>query len=164
MRDRGRRGGFTLAEIACVVGIAGIILGLAAVGGLHARMTSAVRAASAGVATLDMAIRSFENKRGALPADTNEDGLTTAQEIISQLKSWDILNQKFSPLDPWGHPYVIVLKRDYSLSADTMYDSNYFPLNDVPNGFQVYSLGPDGVTGMCQGYQETVDDIANFPT
>lgn len=161
MRVR-RNGGFTLAEIACVVGIGSILAGLVTAGGMYAKKTSEKHSAQAAVETLETAINAFQAKRGAFPKDLDADGMTTAQEIVNQLEGWNLLGKGFSPLDPWGHPYVIVLRRDYGYAAGTMYDYNLFPLNDTPDGFQVYSMGPDGVTSTVSTDEAALDDITNF--
>jgi prepilin-type N-terminal cleavage/methylation domain-containing protein len=161
MRVR-RNGGFTLAEIACVVGIGSILAGLVTAGGMYAKKASEHHSAQAGVTTLEAAVNAFQAKRGTFPKDLDADGTTTADEIVNQLQGWNILAKDFSPVDPWGRPYVIVLRRDYGYAAGTMYDYNLFPLNDTPDGFQVYSVGPDGATSTVCTDEAALDDIANF--
>lgn len=163
MRSRWRSGGFTLAELSVLIGIAGVVISLTAAAGLYARRTSDEKCARAAVETLESALTRFESKRGDLPRDVDGDGVTTTREVIKQLREWSLLGDDFSDLDPWGNPYVIVLRRDYLVSPDTMYDFNFFPLNDSPRGIQVYSMGPDGLSSYVNTADVALDDINNFP-
>jgi len=156
-----RQTAFTLAELACAIGISAIILGALAVAGLQAKASTEKRSAQASISALEAALASFQNKRGAPPSDLNHDGLTAADEIVSQLKDWGLLAQEFSSLDPWGKPYVIVLKRDYYSTYDTFFASGR-PYNDDAAGFQIYSMGPDGVRGLYPTDSESADDLTNF--
>ena len=162
MRVRRPERGFTLAEMAVALGVSVIVAGLMCVGGLHAKKASECSSAKSGVATLETAIRAFQAKRGALPKDIDGNGVTTCDEVVSQLKGWGVLRQDFQAFDPWGSPYVIVLKRDYGVSADAMLDHNLYPLNDSPEGFQAYSKGPDGKSSAVSADHEALDNIANF--
>jgi prepilin-type N-terminal cleavage/methylation domain-containing protein len=164
MRARRGQRGFTLAEVACVVGISGVLAGLFAVAGVQAKKASDRHRAQAGVAAIEAAIHSFQVKRSAFPRDVNGDGVTRADEILEQLKGWRVLEQSFSPLDPWGNPYVVVLKRDYGVSSETVLDYNLYPVNETPDGFQVYSKGPDGKTGYMYTEETSVDNIGNYRT
>ncbi len=154
-------GGFTLAELCVVMGIASIIVGMTVAVGVHARASSAVKAAQASVAALETALVQFEAKSGGFPKDLDHDGITTTEEIIKQLKDWAFLDENFSLVDPWGKKYVIVLKRDYAVSPDTKLDINLFPINDYPGGFQVVSPGPDGETSTMATAEPSLDDIGN---
>ena len=162
MRLKRRRGGFTLAEIAVVIGIAGIVMSLTVAAGLYAKKTSDRKAALAAIETLETAVSRFEAKRGDLPRDLDGDGVTTTAEVVKQLKEWSLLGDDFSDLDPWGHPYVVVLRRDYLTNPRTMHDFNFYPLNDYPRGLQVYSLGPDGIGSYVDTAKEAQDDLSNF--
>jgi len=162
MRNGTKRRGFTLAEMTVAISVGAIILAMVAAGGMYARQASAVRAAKAAVTTIEAAITAFEAKRGALPDDLNGDGITSTDEIVKQLKAWKVLPDSFVPLDPWGHQYVIVLKREYDTNPSTMCDFNLFPLNDSGEGFQVYSFGPDGKSTTIVTDGSVKDNIANF--
>ncbi len=39
---------------------------------------------------------------------------------------------------------------------------NFYPYNNTPNGFQIYSMGPDGRSAMISTSPEVTDNIANF--
>lgn len=162
MRGKRAQRGFTLAELACTIGISGVIAGLIVVAATHVKHAMEIQSAQSGVATLESALHAFQAKRGAMPKDIDADGATRTDEIISQLKGWGVLKSDFLPFDPWGHPYVIVLRRDYGVSTDTVFDYNLFPLNDTPEGFQVYSKGPDGQTSNVATDQAALDDISNY--
>ena len=162
MNRHSRRRGFTLAEMAVVVGVASVVMTLTLVAASYARREVSERSAKAGIAQLEMALTRFEAKRGALPKDLDGNGITSTSEVLAQLRQWALLGDDFSDLDPWGRQYIIVLQRDYWTSADTIYDMNFYPYNNTVRGFQVYSKGPDGATGVISTEEPVADDVANF--
>ncbi len=162
MRKQGKRAGFTLAEMCVVVAITAIVGGILVAAGVHARSSNDVRAARAQVVVLVDAISSYEAKRGETPNDVDGDGLTTTEEVVEQLKNWNVLAEDFEPYDPWGQKYVIVLQRDYDYSPDTKRDINFFPVNDFPGGYQVYSGGPDCDASPYTTDEAAADDISNL--
>lgn len=163
MRRHVRHGGFTLAEMSVVVGIAGVVTCITAVAALYAMRSNDERAAIAEIRSFETALVRFQAKRGRMPLDLDNSGITTSFEVIKQLKDWGLLGDDFSDMDPWGNPYVIVLKRDYGTHPGTVYDLDCLPLNDTPGGFQVYSYGRDGETYFINTADVCRDDISNFP-
>jgi len=156
------RAGFTLMEICVVLCIASIVAGMATVAGLHAKRAGDVRSAKASITALEAAVSGFTAERGRPPRDLDGDGVTTTAEVVEQLKEWELLPGDFSLQDPWGNELVVVLQRDYSSSTNTKRDINFYPVNDHPGGFQVYSAGPDGTAGSFPTQQAAADDLGNF--
>jgi hypothetical protein len=148
--------------MAVVVGVASVVMTLTLVAASYARREVSERGAKAGITKLEAAMSRFEAKRGALPKDLDGNGVTTTAEVIMQLKQWALLGDDFSDIDPWGSRYVVVLQRDYWSSPDTIYDENFYPYNNAPGAFQVYSKGPDGATGVIATEAAAMDDVANF--
>jgi hypothetical protein len=153
------RRGLTLAEIACMIGVSGLVGGVVAVVVLQAGIDRERSSAASAVAALDAGIRSFEAMRGAPPADLDGDGVTSATEVVSQLKSWGILEGSFAPVDPWGHPYVIVLRPDSVPGHDAAFDRPYGP--DSLAGDRQASLtgaGALGETSPAKAVPNGIDD------
>ena len=103
--QKGRRtGGLAIAEICAAVCAAAVVAGLVATGALCAEDADPVRVARAAAAS-------------AAPHELNRDGLSAAVEIVRRLKVRGLLPLDYSPLDPWGRRYVIVLGGDRETSA-----------------------------------------------
>jgi len=88
------------------------------------------------VRTLETAIDAFDVDLGRYP--TNVEGLKALLVQPPDLKEWHGPYFKGKTTDPWGRPYVY-----------------RHPGRHNPNGFDLYSLGPDGQEG-------TSDDIGNW--
>lgn len=161
MRMR-RTGGFTVAEVCVVLGVVSLLGGFAATIGFKARHTSDLCAAEADIILLENAVQEYYHKRGGPLMDPNRDGITTTDEIVSQLKDWQCLDESFTGRDPWGREYVIVLSRDYMLSPDAKFYSLATPVNNDADGMQVYSRGPDGKTSDSLVNTLSGDDVTNF--
>jgi general secretion pathway protein G len=121
--------GFTLTEMLVVLVIVGL---LAAVVGprLFNRLDDAKRrTALLQIANIEAAVDMFRIDNGRLP--TAEEGLGVLLEAPSDAPDWTgpYLSKSGLPSDPWGNAYV------YELGAGG------------GDGFQVVSLGADGVKG-----------------
>lgn len=108
-----RKRGFTLVEILAVISIMGIIAALLVFAAKGLRKKTDADAAKGGVDFIAARIEAFTGKRSELPADYNGDGVTTEREIYLALNQWGFSVPPHKQVDPWGNPYVIVLKRDY---------------------------------------------------
>ncbi len=128
-----RSSGFTLIEILLVVVIIGILVGVALprLGGR--KRQAEISAARADLANIGTALNLYELDNGSYPG--------SLQALITNpggAQNWNgPYLQKGMPKDPWGHDYVYT-----------------FPGSHNPHGYDLKSLGPDGV--------ESDDDIANW--
>ena len=96
----------------------------------QARVTAANADIYGGIKT---ALDAFEVDNGFYPK--------SLQDLLQQpsnAKNWHGPYLDNLPVDPWGNPYIYV-----------------FPGRHNPNGFDIYSAGPDGKPG-------TDDDIGNW--
>ena len=131
---RAAREGFTLIEILLVVVIIGILAALAAPR-LGGRVQEArVPAARSDIQSVGTALRLFELDNGTYPAALQ--GLLTDPGANNWRGPY---LEKGMPRDPWGNGYVY-----------------RFPGTHNPHGYDLMSLGPDGV--------ESPDDITNWET
>jgi len=98
-----------------------------------------VTAAQTQIANFEFVLDAFEVDNGFYPKGS--DGLRDLIQQPSEAKNWrgPYLKQEI-PLDPWGNEYV--------------YEN---PGKRNPNGYDLYSLGPDGRSGND-------DDITNWIT
>lgn len=96
------------------------------------------QAAETGIEGLTTALNRFEVECGRFP--TTAEGLAALLEAPTNVKGWNgpYLEKKGTPKDPWGTPYVYRC-----------------PGQQNPNGFDLYSCGPDGNEGGG-------DDIDNW--
>lgn len=131
-----RKNGFTLIEILLVVAIIGALAAMV-VPRLTGRSEKAKEAmARADIqASLATAIKMYEIDMGAFP--TSSQALGALSTAPGGATSWSGPYIEKTPVDPWGRPY------QYK-----------FPGVHNPNGYDLYSLGHDGVEGN--------DDIGNW--
>ena len=148
--------GLTLAEIACIIGVSGLTGGIAAVVVLQAGTQRERAAAASAIAALNAGVRSFETMRGGPPSDLDGDGMISPAEVVSQLKSWGILEGSFEPVDPWGRPYVIVFKRESPAGRAAEFERT--DSLDEPYGQRSAGLTAAGVLGGAFA-QEAVYEI-----
>jgi general secretion pathway protein G len=139
--SRLRQHAFTLVEMLLVLVIIGtlaaIVIPKIAGRGEDARKTAAKTQISGFGTALDM----FEVDNGYYPK--GNDGLGDLIQLPRDAQNWKgpyLKNVTEVPLDPWSHAYV--------------YE---YPGKNNPNGYDLYSLGPDGRAG-------TDDDITSWST
>jgi general secretion pathway protein G len=87
------------------------------------------------IGTLSLQLYRWERETNTLPATLAEAGLT--------------------PVDPWGRPYIYLRAGDTS-PARLRKDAELVPLN---SDFDLYSLGPDGVSALALPAAPSLDDI-----
>ena len=128
--NKGGMGGFTLVEILLVIAIIGALAAM-----IVPRLTGRSEKAKAATARADIranmatALKMYEIDMGAFPTtDQGLAALLTAPGGASSSWSGPYIEKK--PIDPWGRPY------QYKC-----------PGTRNPTGYDLYSLGRDGVEG-----------------
>ena len=129
-----RRGGFSLLELLLVLVILGVLAALIVPKFAGRSQDARLKAAATGVSSIQTAIDAFEIDNGRYP--TAAEGLEALVDEPNNADNWSGPYLSLRP-DPWGNPY------EYE-----------YPGQQNPNGFDVYSLGPDGRQGN--------DDIGNW--
>jgi general secretion pathway protein G len=131
------RGGFTLVELLLVLVILAI-LAVVVVPKFTGRSKQArVTAARTDIANIEVALDTFEIDCSRYP--TTEEGIGALVSQPSGLSDWKgPYLKRGTPRDPWRNAYVY-----------------QFPGRRNPNGYDLYSYGPDGQPGG-------EDDIGNW--
>jgi general secretion pathway protein G len=133
-----RTDAFTLIELLLVMVIL-VILAAVVVPKFASRGEQARQAAArTDISNLETALDTFEVDNGRYPS--NEEGLASLVNAPSGLTNWHGPYFKANatiPIDPWNSPYIY-----------------QFPGQHNPNGFDLYSYGPDKREGN--------DDIVNW--
>ena len=130
------RGGFTLIEIALVMGVIGILSAIAVAGFTGYRERAHKSQAIIDMRSIDDEVRSFKRAAGRLREDLAEAGFAAL-------------------LDPWGNPY------QYSVLATVprgkwRKDRFLVPINSE---FDLWSMGPDGRSVPPLTANSSRDDI-----
>lgn len=133
MRERG----FSILELAIVMAIAGVLLALT-VPRLQSYIDrNRVAQSVVEIAQMSTKIRQYEVSNAALPASLADVGFD-------------------GRLDPWGQPYEYVNLRTSPASVKARKDKNLKPLN---SDFDLYSIGPDGLTAASLTNSKSRDDV-----
>lgn len=135
-----RRTGFTLMEVLLVLVIL-VVLGSMAVGvfsGTQERALKDAARSQIGLFKSQIDIYKFHTKQ--LPSSLEDLVDKPSDSKVAELWSGPYLDVSKIPIDPW--------QNDYKFAA---------PGKKNPDGFDVWSLGPDGQDG-------TDDDIGNWET
>lgn len=131
---------FTLIEIMLVVLIIGVLAAMAVPRLVGRSQEAKLTAAQADIeSNISVSLDMYELDTGAYP--TTEQGLSALIEKPSGMSGsshWNGPYLKRLPKDPWGHVYLY-----------------RYPGDKNPEGFDLYSLGPNGVEG-------DQDDVANW--
>jgi general secretion pathway protein G len=96
---------------------------------------SRVARAVSDIGTISLRLHRWQRDGGILPASLAEAGLTG--------------------VDPWGRPYIYLRAADAS-RAQRRKDGELVPLN---TDFDLYSLGPDGVSALALPAAPSRDDV-----
>ena len=134
---RTRSSGFTAIEIAIVLAIAGLLIAIGV-----PRLQSYLDRGRTAQAIIDInemssKIRQYEVSKAALPATLADVGFDTR-------------------VDPWNQPYEYVNLRTSPASVKARKDKNLKPLN---SDYDLYSIGPDGVTAASLNNSKSRDDV-----
>jgi general secretion pathway protein G len=133
---RNVRRGFSLMELLLVLVILGVLAALVVPRFANRSQQARETAAKADVSSIETAIGAFEIDNGRYPS--TEEGLQALITAPAALDAWrgPYLSRGL-PKDPWGNEYVY-----------------RYPGQENPDGFDLYSMGPDGREGN--------DDIGNW--
>ena len=127
---------FSLIELLLVLVILGVLAALVVPKFTNRSKQARETAARADISTIATAISAFEIDNGRLP--TTEEGLGALLTQPSNVTDWrGPYLQRGLPKDPWGNLYLYRM-----------------PGQRSPEGFDIYSTGPDGREGN--------DDIGNW--
>ncbi len=135
LRFRNHDGGFTLAEILIVVVIIGILASFVLPRFFGKTEEARVTATSAQIAALETALRAYNMDNGKFP--TMDQGLAALLEKTEKGKGPYLENTRTLPKDQWEN------------------DFRYLIPGDKNPDYDLWSCGPDGVTG-------TEDDVGNW--
>jgi len=129
--------GFTLVELAIVLAIGALIISIAAP--MLANYFERARYVQSIVDLRDMqkAIKQYEFSHGALPDSLADASLDTK-------------------VDPWGRAYQYFNLRTAKGNGQARKDKKLAPLN---SDFDLYSVGPDGLTAASLANGNSRDDV-----
>ncbi len=128
--------GFTLVEMLLVLVILATLAAIVVPKFAGRTEQAKVTAAETQISNLEIALDAFEVDNGFYPKGS--DGLEDLVDKPSNTQDWRGPYIKDLPVDPWGNEYV--------------YE---YPGKHNTNGFDLYSMGPDGRSGGD-------DDITNW--
>ena len=129
--------GFTLVELVIVLAIAAIIIGIT-VPALQQYIERSRRVqAILDLKEMSTKIRELDKTAGALPNSLADAGYG-------------------GKADPWGRPYEYFNLRTAAGNGQARKDKKLAPLN---SDFDLYSVGPDGLTQASLGHASSRDDI-----
>ena len=135
MRSRSRA--FTIVELAIVLAIGGLLIAMTWSAVERYLDRSRVSQAVLDIGEMSKTIRQYEIANGALPAALTDVALDAKE-------------------DPWGQGYVYVNLRTAPSSVKARKDKALKPLN---SDFDLYSVGPDGLTAASLNKPESRDDV-----
>ncbi|MBN2327091.1 MAG: type II secretion system major pseudopilin GspG [Candidatus Omnitrophica bacterium] len=136
--SRNRQKGFTLVEMLLVLVILATLAAIVVPKFAGRSEQAKVTAAQTQIANFEIVLDAFEVDNGFYPK--GGDGLNDLVEQPNNAKNWRGPYMKEIPNDPWENEYV--------------YEN---PGKHNSNGYDLYSMGPDGRSG-------TDDDITNWKT
>ncbi len=146
-------GGFTLIEIALVLGIVAILATLAVTAYTSYIDQSRVKLAIRNIRILEQAVKAFELENMRLPDNINELGPLA---LLDEKGKTVTQSPPFS--DPWGHGYRYTNIRNDSPPAypNARRDRGNKPLS---LDYDLYSMGANGITAKPVASEEGGDDI-----
>lgn len=137
VRRRSVRSAFTLIELLLVLVILGVLAGVVVPKLVGRAEDSKIKATKSSVANLSGILNTFEVDCSRFP--NSDEGLNSLVTAPSNVQGWHGPYLDAATLkDAWGNPFHY-----------------QYPGTHNPNGFDVFSVGPDGQEG-------TADDIGNW--
>ena len=130
--------GFTIVELVIVLAIAALVLAMTIPMVSRYIERGKITTAVSDLAEISRAVHDYEKKTGALP------------------DSLDSVTFNVSRTDPWGYAYQYFNLRSAHGNGQARQDKILRPLN---SDFDLYSIGPDGVTMPSLAKPESRDDI-----
>ncbi|MGZ5032771.1 MAG: prepilin-type N-terminal cleavage/methylation domain-containing protein [Usitatibacter sp.] len=138
MNARARRErGFSFVELAIVIMIGGLLLAIGIPAVQQYVERSRVLQSVVEIGDMSKTIKQFERTTGALPESLDDAGYG-------------------GKLDPWSHPYEYLNLRTSHGNGQARKDKKLKPLN---SDFDLYSIGPDGLTNASLGNSRSRDDV-----
>jgi general secretion pathway protein G len=126
-----RRSGFTLIEILVVIVVIAILATLVAPNVFQHVGSAKSATAKSQIEMLSTTLDAYRLSNGAYPSTEQGLGALYERPAIDPPATWNgPYLRKPVPLDPWGNAYIYV-----------------YPGEQNPNGFDLYSLGADGLPG-----------------
>ena len=131
------RAGFTLIELLLVLVILGVLAAIVVPKFTGRSEQARIAAARTDIANLAKMFALFEQDTGRYPS--SDEGFAALLVAPSSVTNWQgpYIKRNAVPVDPWGRNYVY-----------------RFPGQQNVNGYDIFSLGPDGREGN--------DDIDNW--
>jgi general secretion pathway protein G len=129
--------GFTLIEIVLVLAVLGITLAIAIPSAERYFERARIAETTSAIAEMQRTIRDHERTKGALPDGLGDVGFDTKR-------------------DAWGQGYEYLNLRTLKGNGKARKDKSLKPLN---SDFDLYSVGPDGVTAPSLTAKAARDDV-----
>jgi len=136
-RAESSRSGFSLIELAIVVGLVGTLAAVSVPVCVRAIEKARVTRAIGDIKNISVTIDARRASAGVLPASLAELGMAGL-------------------LDPWGHPYEYLKLEGLNGKGMSRKDKNLNPLNA---DYDLYSMGPDGKSVSPLTAKASRDDI-----
>lgn len=123
------RSAFSLVELLVVLVIIGVLAAVVVPKFTNRSEDAKLTAADADISSIELAIDQFEVDTGRLP--TSDEGLSALLQAPGNVRVWKgPYIKRGIPKDPWGNEYVYRAPGQHN-----------------QNGYDLYSLGPDGREG-----------------
>ena len=132
-----RARGFTFVEILLVVIIIGVLIAIAVPSFERYLSRTRVIETTVDIGTLQKKIKDYERAKGALPDSLGEVGYDGRRDV-------------------WGRSYEYLNLRNMKGNGKARKDKSMAPLN---SDFDLYSVGPDGLTEAPLSNKASRDDI-----
>jgi general secretion pathway protein G len=133
--NRGRQSAFSLIELLLVLVILAVLAAVVVPKFTNRTEQARITAAKTDISMYSTALDAFEVDNGRFPS--GDEGLDSLTRNPGNLPNWKNPYVGQVKNDPWGHAYIY-----------------RYPGTNNPQGFDLYSLGPDGKEGG--------DDIDNW--
>lgn len=148
LKSRHRARGFTLVELIIVLLILCVMVWIAFPAYQRYINDMKVVQAKNEIEEMSRVIHAQEVRTGVL-ADGLED---VVDPVTGASKGWE------TRVDPWGFPYEYKNLRTFSIKGkgNARQDKNLKPVN---SDFDLYSVGPDGVTAPSLTHPKSRDDV-----